>query len=99
MSVWSNQRPGRVHQCIHNKPTKLLGHDPFGYTLDFNLYCGKQQTTPLSAHGLTCCSHGTCQTIPQPRLPYFFDNFYTSPKLFNDLGAVGIGTTGTPCMS
>ena len=50
----------RTHfrQYIRNKPTKWgfkywVVADPTGYTLDFELYCGKQRTVPLSSHGVS----------------------------------------------
>ena len=70
--------------------------DPSGYTLDFSLYCGKQRTAPISAHGL---SYDVVMELAKPFTNQgylaFFDNFYTSPTLVNALYAVGIGATGT----
>ena len=70
--------------------------DPSGYTLDFHLYCGKQRTIPLSANGL---AYDVVMELIKPFANQgylvFFDNFYTSPKLVNDLEKIGIGATGT----
>ena len=88
-------------QYIRNKPHKWgfkfwVLADPSGYTLDFNLYCGKKRTTPLSVHGL---SYDVVMELVKPFVNQgylaFFDNFYTSPTLINDLHDVGIGATGT----
>ena len=88
-------------QYLRNKLSKWgfkfwVVADPSGYTLDFHLYCGKQRTTPFSAHGL---AYDVVMELIKPFVNQgylvFFDNFYTSPKLVNDLGAVGIGATGT----
>lgn len=50
----------RTHfrQYIRNTPTKWgfkywVLADPTGYTVDFNLYCGKERTVPLSGQGLS----------------------------------------------
>ena len=88
-------------QYIRNKPSKWgfkfwVIADPSGYTLDFNLYCGKQRTTALSGHGL---SYDVVVELIRPFANQgylaFFDNFYTSPKLVNDLLKMGICATGT----
>lgn len=88
-------------QYIRNKPSKWgfkfwVLADPSGYTLDFDLYCGKKRTAPLSGHGL---SYDIVMELLKPfqHQGYiaFFDNFYTSPKLVSDLLDVGICSTGT----
>lgn len=88
-------------QYIRNKPTKWgfkfwVVADPTGYNLDFNFYCGKHYTVPLSSHGL---SHDAVMELIQPFCNQgyllFFDNFYTSPQLMAVLKGKGIGATGT----
>lgn len=93
----------RTHfrQYIRNKPTKWgfkywVLADPTGYTVDFNLYCGKQRTIPLSGQGL---AYDVVMELVQPfqlqGYLLFIDNFYTSPALLPALKELGIGTTGT----
>ena len=91
----------QFRQYIKNKPTKWgfkfwVLADVSGYTIDFNLYCGKNRATPLSAHGL---AYDVVMELIQPFCDQgyhlFFDNFYTSPALVNDLSSKGIGATGT----
>lgn len=88
-------------QYVRNKPTKWgfkywVISDPTGYTLDFDLYCGKHRAQPLSSNGLTF------DVVMELVKPYhfqgyqvFMDNFYTSPTLVQELLLVGIRSTGT----
>ena len=93
----------RTHfrQYIRNKPTKWgfkywILTDPTGYTSDFNIYCGKQQTTVLSGLGLSYdVVMELIRTFQFQGYLLFLDNFYTSPALLQALKTVGIGTTGT----
>lgn len=88
-------------QYIRNKPTKWgfkywVLADPTGYTVDFNLYCGKDRTVPLSGQRLP---YDVAMELVQPfqlqGYLLFIDNFYTSPALLPALKQLGIGTTGT----
>ena len=86
-------------QYMKNKPTKWgfklwVLADMTGYTVDFDIYTGK--TTERSELGL---SHDVVMQLVPP-LTYqgyelYCDNFYSSPKLFEDLLHLGIGATGT----
>ena len=77
-----------LRQYIRNKPTKWgfkywVLADASGYTVDFNLYCGRKGTQQISPNGLSF------DVVMELVSPYhyqgyqvFTDNFYTSPKLF-----------------
>ncbi|XP_053351649.1 piggyBac transposable element-derived protein 4-like [Clarias gariepinus] len=86
-------------QYIKNKPTKwgiklfVLTDSCNGYTVDFSVYVGKSRDP--SIHGL---SHDVVLDLVQPLgtgYHIYMDNFYTSPKLFNDLAAMKFGACGT----
>ncbi len=88
-----------VRQYIRNKPTKWgfkywVLADTTGYTVDFNLYCGK--STRSSGKGL---SYDVVLKLVEPYFfqdyQVFFDNFYTSPILLNDRIAREVVATGT----
>ncbi len=94
----------RTHfrQYIRNKPTQWGFKywdvaDPTGYTLDVDLYCGKQRTVPLSSHGV---SYDVTMERTKPfrfqAYLVFLDNFYTtSPDLAAPLKEHAIGTLKT----
>ena len=87
----------RTHfrQYIRNKPTKWgfkywVLADVTGYTVDFNLYLGKDEVP--SGNGLGF------DVVMKLIKPYsfqgyevFFDNFYTSPLLLNELVKLQLG--------
>ncbi|KAK2899637.1 hypothetical protein Q8A73_012766 [Channa argus] len=88
-------------QYMRDKPTKwglnlfALPDSSNGYTVDFNVYWGKSQTS--SEHGL---AYEAVMKLIQPALlgtgyHVYMDNFYTSPKLFMDLHDVKYGACGT----
>ena len=89
----------RFRQYMRQKPTKWgmkywVVADTSGYTLDFNLYVGKDEG--YSAKGL---SYDVVMTLVQ-RFAFqgyevYFDNFYTSHTLLNDLLELEIVATGT----
>ena len=88
-------------QYIRNKPTRWgfkfwVMADPTGYTCDFNLYCGRQCSTPISENGL---AFDVVTELVQPfyyqGYSVFFDNLYTSPTLLHFLKEKGISCTGT----
>ena len=93
----------RSHFCqyIRNKPTKWsfkywVLADPTGYTLDFDVYCGKRRTVPISIYGLAYdVVMELVKTYSYQGYLVFFDNFYTSPELVKALKARGIEATGT----
>ena len=85
-------------QYMQNKPVKWgfklwVLADTSGYTIDFNVYTGKEQSTD---HGLTF------KVVVDLIEPFWFqgyevytDNYYSSPSLFKELLDVGIRATGT----
>ena len=93
----------RTHfrQYIRNKPTKWgfkywVLADPTGYTLDFNLYCGRHRGSPISSNGLAFdVVMELANTYQFQGYSVYFDNLYTSPALLHALKEVGIGATGT----
>ena len=68
--------------------------DPTGYTLDFNVYTGKSEN-----HGQHGLAYGVVQELIAPyifqRYFLFFDNFYSSTKLLDDLYKQEVYATGT----
>lgn len=98
--VASKARIG-MKQYHKDKPTKwgyklyVLADSSSGYTWNFFIYSGKS-TTP-SEQGLSYTSVMDLmpfQTLGSGYILYV-DNFYTSPILFKDLLAKGIGSCGT----
>ena len=85
-------------QYMRNKPVKWgfklwVLADTSGYTIDFNVYTGKEESTD---HGLTF------KVVVDLIEPFWFqgyevytDNYYLSPSLFKELLDVGIRATGT----
>ena len=99
--VKSRHRSG-IKQFNKDKPTRwgiklwVLADSSNGYTIDFNVYIGKVVGQEVSAKGLGY------DVVMRLMNPYFdqgyhlyVDNFYTSPTLFKDLFARGVGATGT----
>ena len=88
-------------QYVRNKLTKWdfkywILADPTGYTCDFNLYCGRHRTTPLSEHGLSYdVVMELLRSFHFQGYSLFVDNFYTSPAFLHALKEREIGTTGT----
>ena len=87
-------------QYMRNKPVKWgfklwVIADPSGYTLDFNVYTGKDGSGK-SDHGL---GYDVVMKLVAPfcfqGYHLYIDNFYTSQKLLDDLYQCGIYTTGT----
>ena len=68
--------------------------DPTGYTIDFNLYTGKEEDR--TDHGV---SYDVVMKLVQPYAfqgySALFDNSYSSPKLLEDLLTLEITGTGT----
>ena len=85
-------------QYMRNKPVRWgfklwVVADTSGYTIDFNIYTGKEESTD---HGLTS------KVVMDLLEPFWFqgyevytDNFYSSPSLFQALLALEIRATGT----
>ena len=93
----------RTHfrQYLPRKPIKWgfkywVVADLTGYTLDFDLYCGRRRISPISENGLT---HDVVMDLTESfqfqGYFVFFDYFYTSPTLLHSLKERGIGATGT----
>jgi len=87
-------------QYMRNKPTKWgfklwVIADPSGYTLDFNVYTGKESEDKRE-HGL---AYDVVIKLIGPfcfqGYHLYIDNFYTSAKLLDDLYQFGIYATGT----
>ena len=99
--VKSRHRSG-IRQYMKNKPTKwgiklwVLADSSNGYTVDFNVYIGKSQHEEPSTHGL---GYDVVMKLVNPYLGQgyhvFFDNFFTSPKLVQDLFLKGTPSSGT----
>ena len=93
----------RTHfrQYIQNKPTKWgfkfwVIADPTGYTLDYNLYCGRRRSTTISDKGLAFdVVMELADAYRYQGYILFFDNLYTSPALLHALREGDIGATGT----
>jgi hypothetical protein len=87
---------------MKNKPTKwgiklwVLADSSNGYTIDFNVYIGKSQHEEPSTHGL---GYDVVMKLVNPYLGQgyhvFFDNFFTSPKLVQDLFLKETPSSGT----
>ena len=100
--VKSKHRSG-IKQYIKNKPTKwgfklwVLADSDNGYTVDFNVYIGKDAMRNTTQHGL---GYDVVMELMKPFLNQgyhlYLDNFYTSSQLFIDLflhGTPAVGTT------
>ena len=90
--IKSKHRSG-ICQYVKNKPVKfgvklwVIVDSRNGYTCDFNVYAGKDNTTAEgNSHGL---GYNTViklsKTLLNQEYHIFFDNFYTSSKLVCDL--------------
>ena len=90
-----------LKQFIRNKPNKWgfkfwIVADITGYTIDFGLYGGARHDDGRSEHGLAYdVVMKLIQAFAFQGYEVYCDNFYTSPKLFQDLKDLGIGATGT----
>ena len=99
--VKSRHRSG-IRQYIKDKPTKwgiklwVLADSSNGYTVDFNVYIGKEAGQTVSANGL---GYDVVMRLIRPFVKQgyhlFVDNFYTSVTLFKDLYNQGVLATGT----
>ena len=97
---------GRIffRQYLPAKPTMwgiktfALCESNTGYGLKFMVYTGKNtfqvdQAAPLTITEQTCLA--MTQGFEHNGYELYMDNYYTSPKLFSELKARGIGATGT----
>ena len=83
--VKSKHRSG-MRQFMKDKPTKwglklwVLADSDNGYTVDFNVYTGKNAAKDISQYGL---SYDVVMQLMEPYLGQgyhiYLDNFYTSP--------------------
>jgi hypothetical protein len=99
--VKSKNRSG-IRQYIKMKPTKwgiklwVLADSLNGYTCDFEVYIGKNDTNPPTENGL---GYDVVMRLVRRLLNQgyrvFFDNFYTSVKLVKDLFQNGTPSCGT----
>lgn len=100
--VKSKHRSG-IRQYIKNKPTKwgiklwVLADSANGYTYDFDVYTGRRNADHApSENGL---GYDVVMKLAEPLVNqgyhFYFDNFYTSPKLVKDLFGLGIPSCGT----
>ncbi len=99
--VKSKHRSG-MRQFMKDKPTKwglklwVLADSDNGYTVDFNVYTGKNAAKDISQHGL---SYDVVMELMDPYLGQgyhlYLDNFYTSPQLVKDLFSKGTPSVGT----
>ena len=99
--VKSKARSG-IRQYMKDKPTKwglklwVLADSTNGYTVDFNVYIGKDASKDTSEHGL---GYDVVMELMKPYLKQgyhlYLDNFYTSPQLVKDLFVHGTPSTGT----
>ena len=91
-----------LRQFIEDKPNKwgiklwVLADSSNGYTVDFNVYIGKEAGQTVSANGL---GYDVVMKLIRPFVKQgyhlFVDNFYTSVTLFKDLYNQGVLATGT----
>ena len=99
--VKSKHRSG-IRQYMKDKPTKwgvklwVLADSDNGYTVDFNVYVGKEATKGISENGL---GYDVVMKLMESFLDQgyhlYLDNFYTSPKLLHDLFLHDTPATGT----
>ena len=97
--VKSKHRSG-IRQFIANKPVKfgielwVLVNSKTGYTFDFDVYIGT--TEQKSQHGL---GYDVVMKLAQPLINQgyhvFFENFYISKQLVNDLFILNTPSCGT----
>ena len=89
-----------MQQYMPLKPAKLglklwvLADSSNEYTYDFDIYTGKGE--PLHEQGLGCT---VVMKLASPLLDqgynFYFDNFYTSPAVINDLYQLNTPSCGT----
>ena len=99
--VKSKHRSG-IRQYIKNKPVKfelklwVLADSRNGYTVDFNVYAGKNDDGPIHENGL---GYHVVVKLMEPFFGQgyhlFTDNFYSSCLLFSDLFLEGVYCCGT----
>ena len=99
--VKSKHRSG-IRQYMKDKPTKwgvklwVLADSNNGFTVDFNVYIGKEAAKATSKNGL---GYDVVMELMQPYLNQgynlYLDNFYTSPELLSSLFMSGTSATGT----
>jgi len=99
--VKSKHRSG-IRQYIKNKPVKfglklwVLADSRNGYTVDFNIYAGKNGDEPIHENGL---GYHVVVKLMEPFFGQgyhlFTDNFYSSCLLFSDLFSEGVYCCGT----
>ena len=99
--VKSRHRSG-MRQFLKDKPTRwgikvwVLADSSNGYTIDFDIYIGKDAGRLVSENGL---GYDVVMKLMQPYVHQgyhlYFDNFYTSFALVNDLFALGVPSCGT----
>ena len=74
----------------------VLADSSNDYTIDFDIYIGKDAGRLVSENGL---GYDVVMKLMQPYLHQgyhlYFDNFYTSFALVNDLFALGVPSCGT----
>ncbi|XP_049899075.1 piggyBac transposable element-derived protein 4-like [Epinephelus moara] len=73
----------------------VLADSSNGYTLDFSVYTGKSQFAPGVGLAYDSVMSLIKSTYLGSGFHLFVDDFYTSPKLFNDLFSLNIGACGT----
>jgi hypothetical protein len=103
--VKSKHRSG-IKQFMKDKPVKwglkvwVLADSSNGYTVDFNVYIGKDAASETSENGL---GYDVVMKLMQPYLGQgyhlYLDNFYTSTKLLKDLFLHATPSTGTVKLS
>ena len=99
--VRSRHRSG-IRQYIKDKPIKwgiklwVLADSLNGYTVDFNIYIGKDASREISRFGL---GHDVVVRLMSPYYNQgyhlFIDNFYSSVYLMKHLFQYGVIATGT----
>ena len=95
-----------IRQSMKDKPTKwgvklwVLADSANGYTVDFNVYIGKEATKGISVNGL---GYDVVMQLMESFLDQgyhlYLDNFYTSPQLLHDLFLLATPATGTVKMN
>ena len=74
----------------------VLADSENGYTVDFNVYIGKDAAKDTSEHGL---GYDVVMKLMEPYLDQgyhlYLDNFYTSSQLVTDLFLHGTPSAGT----
>ena len=105
--VKSKHRSG-IRQYIKNKPVKfglklwVIADSRSGYTYDFSVYTGSKERNPnaiqVSSKGLGYdVVRELCKPLEGQGYHIFFDNFYTSKTLVQDLFECKLPSSGTTC--